>query len=252
MTITNALTREQFKAAILAKGRYYHIYHPYHVMMYEGRASREQIQAWVANRYYYQINIPLKDAAIMANCPVSSIRREWIQRMLDQDGQHAEGGGAEAWLRLGEAVGLERDAITSQQWVLPGVRFAVDAYVSFARRASWQEAASSSLTELFAPQIHQSRLEAWPRHYPWIEEMGYEYFRSRLSQARRDVEQGLEITLDHCQTYTQQQRMLEILQFKLDILWSILDALSMAYIHDQKPYAAVSTEPVWHRGLFNA
>lgn len=58
------------------------------------------------------------------------------------------------------------------------------------------QAASSSLTELFAPQIHQSRLESWPQHYPWIDDKGYEYFRSRLSQARRDVEHGLTITLD--------------------------------------------------------
>lgn len=102
----------------------------------------------------------------------------------------------EAWLRLAEAVGLSREQVISEELVLPGVRFAVDAYVNFARRASWREAASSSLTELFAPQIHQSRLESWPQHYPWIDDKGYEYFRSRLSQARRDVEHGLTITLD--------------------------------------------------------
>jgi pyrroloquinoline-quinone synthase len=39
------------------------------------------------------------------------------------------------------------------------VKFAVDAYVNFARRAPWKEAAMSSLTEMFAPQIHQQRLK---------------------------------------------------------------------------------------------
>ena len=127
---------------------------------------------------------------------------------------------------------------------------AVDAYVNFARRTSWREAASSSLTELFAPQIHQSRLESWPKHYPWIKEEGYTYFRSRLSQARRDVEHGLTITLDSFKTTQEQERMLEILQFKLDILWTILDALSLAYVHDQAPYQSVTTDHVWHKGLF--
>ncbi len=184
------LTTAEFEAALRAKGAFYHIHHPYHVAMYEGRATREQIQGWVANRFYYQVNIPLKDAAILANCPDREIRREWIQRLLDHDGAPGEDGGIEAWLRLGQAVGLDPDQLRSQELVLPGVRFAVDAYVNFARRVCWQEAASSSLTELFAPQIHQSRLDSWPQHYPWIDPTGYEYFRTRLGQARRDVEHG--------------------------------------------------------------
>ena len=239
----------QFEQALRAKGACYHIHHPFHVAMHEGRASREQIQGWVANRFYYQVNIPLKDAAILANCPDREVRREWIQRLLDHDGAPGEDGGIEAWLRLAEAMGLERDEVLSGERVLPGVRFAVDAYVNFARRASWQDAAGSSLTELFAPQIHQARLDNWPRHYPWIEVSGYAYFRGRLSQARRDVEHGLRITLAHCTSAEAQARMLEILQFKLDVLWSLLDALSMAYELDRPPYHTVSRERLWHRGL---
>lgn len=240
---------DAFEQALRAKGAYYHIHHPYHVAMYNGTASREQIQGWVANRFYYQIKIPLKDAAILANCNDPATRREWIQRIIDHDGEQDGQGGIEAWLRLGEAVGLEREVLLSQERVLPGVRFAVDAYVNFARRAIWQEAASSSLTELFAPQIHQSRLDSWPLHYPWIDSRGYEYFRKRMSEARRDVEHGLRITLSHYQTYAAQQRMLDILQFKLDILWSMLDAMSMAYELGRAPYHTVTDQAVWHRGI---
>lgn len=244
-----AMTPTQFEHALRAKGAYYHIHHPYHIAMHEGRATREQIQGWVANRFYYQLNIPMKDAAIMANCPDRDVRREWVQRMLDHDGAPGEEGGIEAWLRLAEAVGLDREQVLSGELVLPGVRFAVDAYLNFARRATWQEAASSSLTELFAPHIHQSRLDAWPEHYPWIDHSGYDYFRKRLSEARRDVEHGLSITLEHYNTYAQQQRMLEILQFKLDVLWSMLDAMSMAYELKRPPYHTVTEQAVWHRGL---
>ena len=189
-----------FEQALRDKGRYYHIHHPFHVAMYDGSATREQIQGWVANRFYYQVCIPVKDAAILANCPDRDTRREWIQRIIDHDGEPGSEGGIEAWLRLGEAVGLDREVLLSQELVLPGVRFAVDAYVNFARRASWQEAASSSLTELFAPHIHQSRLDSWPQHYPWIDPTGYDYFRKRLKEARRDVEHGLRITLHHYTT----------------------------------------------------
>ena len=246
MSDATPMSPAEFEQALRAKGAYYHIHHPYHVAMYQGRATREQIQGWVANRFYYQVNIPMKDAAILANCPDREVRREWIQRLLDHDGAPGEDGGIEAWLRLGQAVGLDPDQLRSQELVLPGVRFAVDAYVNFARRASWQEAASSSLTELFAPQIHQSRLESWPQHYPWIKEEGYFYFRSRLSQANRDVEHGLALALAFCNTPEKQNRMLEILQFKLDILWTMLDAMTMAYELQRPPYHTVTDKAAWH------
>ena len=235
--MTKAWSKQEFEQQLRAKGALYHIHHPFHVAMNTGKCTQKQIQGWVANRYYYQINIPIKDAAIMANCDDVSVRRLWVQRILDHDGTGDEDtGGIEAWLRLGEAVGLTRDEIISEQHILPGVRFAVDAYVSFARRASWQEAACSSLTELFAPTIHQKRLQTWPEHYPWINSNGYKYFRSRLSEARRDVEHGLAITLDYFATYEQQQQALNILQLKLNILWSMLDAMQLAYRYDEPPF----------------
>lgn len=247
--MSEPMNRAAFEQALRDKGRYYHIHHPFHIAMHEGRATAQQLRGWVANRFYYQLNIPLKDAAILANCTDAAARREWVQRIIDHDGEADGQGGIEAWLQLGEAVGLSREEVLDQRHVLPGVRFAVDAYVNFARRASWQEAASSSLTELFAPQIHQSRLDSWPEHYPWIEPRGYQYFRTRLGEARRDVEHGLRITLDHYQTLEAQHWMLDILQFKLDVLWSMLDAMAMAYELGRPPYHTVTAQPAWHRGI---
>jgi pyrroloquinoline-quinone synthase len=223
-------TRRQFEQKLREKGASYHIYHPYHVMMYEGKLSREQLQGWVANRFYYQIRIPVKDAAVMSNCPDRDVRRGWIQRIIDHDGREGTEGGIEAWIRLGEAVGLKRKDIVSLKHVVPGVRFAVDAYVNFARQRPWQESVCSSLTELFAPHIHQQRIASWPERYPWVKPEGLVYFKSRLTQARRDVEQGLEITLDHFgRSRELQERALEILQFKLDVLWTMADAIMLRY-----------------------
>ena len=230
-------SKEEFEQRLRAKETLYHIHHPLHVAMNSGQCTQQQIQGWVANRYYYQINIPIKDANILANCTEPVVRRLWVQRILDHDGTSDEdSGGIEAWLRLGEAVGLSRDEIVSLEHVLPGVRFAVDAYVNFARNATWQEAACSSLTELFAPTIHQKRLDNWPQHYPWIDAEGYRYFRTRLSEARRDVEHGLQITLDHFQSREAQEHALSILQMKLDILWSMLDAMQLAYVYNEPPF----------------
>jgi pyrroloquinoline-quinone synthase len=220
---------EEFERQLRTKGDRYHIHHRFQVRMNAGYCTREQVRGWVCNRFYYQINIPLKDAAILSNCPDRAVRREWIKRIVDHDGTEGEEGGIEAWIRLGVATGLERDEITSLRRVLPGVRFAVDAYVNLARTRPWQEAVCASLTELFAPEIHKNRLAGWPQHYPWIEVHGLEYFRSRLAQVRRDVDHGLALTLAYFRTREQQERALEILQFKLDVLWSMLDAMQMAY-----------------------
>ena len=230
------LSNQEFEQGLRDLGRYYHIHHPYHVMMYQGKASKEQIRGWVLNRYYYQINIPIKDANVMANCPEPEIRREWVKRILDHDGDEQNPGGIEAWVQLAVACGIDKEDLISLKYVLPGVRFAVDAYVSFARNHSWQEAACSSLTELFAPEIHKSRLKSWPQHYAWIDEKGLGYFQNRLSQARRDVQHGLDITLEHFISYEQQQNAFKILEFKLQILWTMLDAMDLAYVQNRPPF----------------
>ena len=226
-------SREAFEQRLRERGRAYHIHHPFNRMLNEGRATPEQVRGWVANRFCYQRAIPLKDAAILSNCDDREVRRGWVQRILDHDGFELGGlhddGGIEAWLRLADAVGLPRDEVLDQRHVAPAVRFAVDAYVNFARRAPWQEAVCSSLTELFAPEIHKQRLATWPAHYPWIAPDGLAYFRDRVGKARRDVEQGLAITLAHFDTRALQHRALEVLQFKLDILWAMNDAMAQKY-----------------------
>lgn len=228
-TLDMAWDRDEFERRLRAKGAGYHIHHPFNVKMHNGELTPDQIRGWVANRFYYQISIPKKDGAILANCPDRETRRKWVLRILDHDGWEDNLGGIEAWTRLGMAVGIPREDLLSLKHVVPGVRFAVDAYVNFARQAPWQEAVCSSLTEMFAPKIHKDRLQTWPQHYPWIEADGLQYFRSRISLAQRDVEHGLQVTLDYFTSRQQQERALEILQFKLDVLWSMLDAIEKAY-----------------------
>jgi pyrroloquinoline-quinone synthase len=216
-------------AALRGQSQRYHDRHPFHRKMNEGGLSRRQIQGWVANRFYYQENLPLKDAAILANCPDREVRRRWIRRILDHDGTVEGEGGIEAWLRLAEAVGLTREEVQDERHVVPGVRFAVDAYVNFARTRPWVEAVASSLTELFAPDLMAERLAAFERHYPWIDPQGLAYFRARLTQAPRDSEHALQVVTGHCRTPDEQAAAVAALSFKCDVLWGMLDAIDQAY-----------------------
>jgi pyrroloquinoline-quinone synthase len=209
--------------------RYYHDKHPYHLRMHEGKLSPEQLRAWVANRFYYQKNIPVKDAIILAKLPSREDRRIWIQRIIDHDGREGAEGGIEAWVRLGEAVGIRREEMLDERRVLPAVRFAVDAYVNFCRLKPWPEAVASSLTELFAPDLVSKRIVVFERLYPWIRPEGLEYFRNRLHQAPRDADHGLSLVLRECRSREDQEAAIAALHFKCEVLWSLLDALQLAY-----------------------
>ena len=225
----------EFVAQLRAQGTRYHNLHPFHVRMDAGELTRGELQRWVANRFYYQRCIPLKDAAIVSNCPDIGVRREWIKRIIDHDGTSAGTGGIESWLRLGGALGVPRDELLSERRVLPAVRYAVDAYVNFARQRSWLEAVASSLTELFGPAAIRVRLAALEAHYPWIDPSGLEYFRSRLDQAPRDAQHALELVVACCLTREQQERAVAALRFKTEMLWAQLEAIERG---DTQPEAA--------------
>ncbi len=218
--------RKTFAAKLRGVGDLsYHHKHPFHRLMNAGRLDRRALQIWVANRFYYQVNIPIKDAAILSNCPLREVRRLWLHRIVDHDGTRGDEGGIGAWLRLGVACGLSRGELLAQRHVVPGVRYAVDAYVHFARTQPWPVAVASSLTELFAPDLMAKRLEAFERHYQWIQASGLDYFRRRLVQAPRDSGEALKLTLEHCATLEMQKTALHALQFKCDLLWAMLDAI---------------------------
>lgn len=223
------LDRDAFVAALRAHAPQYHDRHPFHVLMNSGRLNRQQIQGWVANRFYYQKIIPNKDAAILSNCPSADIRRRWMQRIVDHDGAEPNQGGTEAWLRLAEAVGLDRQDVLSERLVVPGVRFAGDAYVTFTRTKPWIEGVASSLTELFAPDLMAERLAAFERYYTWVDAEGLAYFRSRLTLAPRDSAHAIELVTQYCVTREQQDRAIAALAFKCDVLWTIMESIHHAY-----------------------
>jgi pyrroloquinoline-quinone synthase len=218
-------TADELVERLRRQGTRYHNLHPFHVRMDAGELTRDELQRWVANRFYYQRCIPIKDAAILSNCPEIDVRRVWIQRILDHDGTSAGTGGIASWLALGEALGVGRDELLSERRVLPAVRYAVDAYVNFARQRPWIEAVAASLTELFGPDAIRVRLAALEAHYPWIDPAGLEYFRARLVQAPRDAQYALGLVVERCLTRAQQERAVAALRFKTEVLWAQLDAI---------------------------
>jgi pyrroloquinoline-quinone synthase len=221
-----ALAREAFHEQLRSEGsRRYHDRHPFHVRMHAGTLTEPELRTWVANRYYYQTRIPIKDALILAKSEDPDFRRAWLRRIQDHDGREAGEGGLVLWQRLGEAVGLERDELASCRRVLPGVRFACDAYVELVRQRSLIEAVAASLTECFAPKLMAERIAAWEQHYPWVDRAGLDYFRSRVPRASRDGQEALGFVLDHARTRAEQLACVAALIRETEILWHLLDCL---------------------------
>lgn len=230
-----AHSRQAFEARLRAIGaERYHDKHPFHALLHGGKCTSAQVRAWVINRYYYQSRIPQKDAALISRCEDPALRRAWRSRIEDHDGGVDDGGGIRRWLKLAEAVGLDPDYVASVKGVLPATRFAVDAYVRFVRDKSLLEAIASSLTELFAANIHAERIEGLLKHYDFANEDSLGYFKTRLREAPKDVAFGLSWVLDNADTLEKQNAAAAALTFKTDVLWSQLDALHSAYVEPQR------------------
>jgi pyrroloquinoline-quinone synthase len=220
-----------FEAAIRAVGaERYHDKHPFHKLLHGGKLAKTQVQAWALNRFCYQAAVPRKDAALISRTHERELRREWLRRIQDHDGNGDDEGGIERWLRLTDGLGLDRTYVISMRGALPATRFAVEAYVRFVRERSLVEAVASSLTELFAPAIHEQRIAGMLEHYDFIDEEVLTYFRRRLSQANRDADFALAYIKDNAATIEMQYACVEAVRFKCDVLWAQLDALHHAYV----------------------
>lgn len=220
----------------------YHNLHPFHKLLHGGKLNKGQVQAWALNRYYYQSSIPIKDAVVISRFRDRGIRLEWRHRIEDHDGNIGTEGGIERWLKLTEGLGLDSSYVESAEGILPATRFAVDAYVHFVRDRTPLEAIASSLTELFAPNLHEERISGMLAHYDFINPNIMTYFKRRLEQAPRDANFALEFVKKHAKTAEEREAVCNALIFKTNVLWVQLDALYHAYVEGHIPPGAFVPE----------
>ncbi|ESY73884.1 pyrroloquinoline-quinone synthase PqqC [Mesorhizobium sp. M0830] len=228
--VGSGLDAQNLRAVLLQVGHErYHNRHPYHRRMVEGAMSKAELQAWALNRYCYQEAIPRKDAIILSHAEDPAFRAVWRQRIEDHDGKDGRSGGIARWLHLATSLGLLPEEVKNQRLALPATRFAVEAYVNFCASHTLLEAVASSLTELFSPDIIAERVPALLARYDFVTTDALAYFDRRPDQAARDSEFALDYVLRHADTAERQQKVVNSLVFKCDVLWAMLDALDYAY-----------------------
>src|ERR1700676_1626049 len=230
---------EELEAALRHIGAVrYHNLHPFHGLLHGGKLNKGQDQAWALNPYYYQSTIPLKDAGGSPRFRHRGLRQEWGHRIGGHDGNIGTEGGIERWLKLTEGLGLDSAYVESAEGILPATRFAVDAYVHFCRDKTPLEAIASSLTELFAPNLHEERIAGMLAHYDFVNPDIMSYFSRRMQQAPRDANFALDYVRTHANTPAEREAVCNALLFKTNVLWVQLDALYHAYVDGHVPPGA--------------
>ncbi len=220
----------------------YHNLHPLHRLLHGGQLNKGQVQAWALNRYYYQSTIPIKDAVVISRFRDRAIRLEWRHRIEDHDGDSQTEGGIARWLKLTEGLGLDNSYVESTEGILPATMFAVDAYVHFVHDRTPLEAIASSLTELFAPSLHEERITGMLAHYDFVSPDIMSYFSRRLEQAPRDANFALNYVKKHALSPADRRAVCNALIFKTNVLWAQLDALHHAYVDGKIPPGAFNPE----------
>ncbi len=230
------LSMDEFRSVLRQVGEErYHHRHPFHLLMHDGELSRGQLQAWALNRYCYQSVIPIKDAIILSKSDDPEFRRAWRKRIVDHDGDsRSKDGGIKRWLKLAEATGLDAERVASKSEVLPATRYAVNEYLNLVRTRPLTEAVASSLTELFSRDLITLRINRLRQHYAWLA-AGLDYFEARLEQAPEDAAFAIRYVYENAKTREAQERAIQALRDKCDILWAQLDALYFAYIQPGWP-----------------
>ena len=232
------LAESAFIAALRGlSGRYWGT-HPFHHRLHAGELDAHGLRIWAANRWYYQCQLPQKDAAIIANCPLPEIRRQWLDRIVYHDGPRDV---QDTFMR----VEGQRRMLLNQRLTLQ--RFGVEFDVWFSERSLHEEGAVERVVELLKQLGHVYEKDGawWMRTTDFGDDKDrvlvrstdgmpaylaadLAYFTNRIDKVSGEGKDTLDIVVRHCVTREQQGKAIAALSFKCDVLWSMLDAIERA------------------------
>jgi Pyrroloquinoline quinone (Coenzyme PQQ) biosynthesis protein C len=107
--------------------------HPWEAIFREGKCTQEQLQGWGKERYYFTKQVPIKEYSILYNCPHVDVRRMWLPKAIEEEGEDLIGGThkphPEYWLDVCVGMGMDRELVKNSE-PLYGVKFAVDSFAN--------------------------------------------------------------------------------------------------------------------------
>ena len=202
--------------------------HPFMKLFYEGKLTKQQMQGWAVNRYYFHRSIPSKEAAIVANCP-DHVRKFWAEKLMEEDGTDGKPSHPDLWLRFCEDLGLQRNEVKKAE-ILPAVRMAVDGYLNLARYRPWKVGVGASLTEFSVPKRMEKMIAAFQAHYPYVTEEGMSFFKEHMIADMEHGQLTIDLIKENCETPQDESEVKEGYFYKIDMHRVILDAVHLEYV----------------------
>ncbi len=206
--------------------------HPWDTLFREGQCSKQQLQGWGKERYYFTRQVPIKEYSILYNCPHPEVRRMWLPKALEEEGEDLIGKPGKAhpeyWLDVCEGLGLNREYVKTSE-PLFGVKFAVDSFATAAFKTSWLLGVAVSEGDDTAKAMARD-LAVFRKHYTWVPDEALEFYKLH---ADIDVEHGLirkEILKKYGTTKELQEDCINAQLMKNNMRRVIADAIYMAYV----------------------
>ena len=206
--------------------------HPWETLFRGGKCTKDQLQGWAKERYYFVKNVPTKEYSILYNCPYPEVRRMWLPKAIEEEGEDLIGKPGkphpEYWLKLCGALGLSREYVINSE-PLFGVKFAVDSFANAAFKTSWLLGVAVSEGDDTARAMARD-LGVFRKQYQWVDDDALEFYKLH---AGVDVEHGVirrEILKKFADTKELQEDCINAQLMKNNMRRVMADAIYMEYV----------------------
>ncbi len=206
--------------------------HPWEVLFREGKCTKEQLQGWAKERYCFVKQVPIKEYSILYNCPYAEVRRMWLPKAIEEEGEDLIGKPRKPhpdyWLDVCVGLGMDREFVRNSE-PLYGVKFAVDSFANAAFETSWLLGVAVSEGDDTAKAMARD-LDVFRKHYRWVADHCLEFYKLH---AEVDVEHGLirkEILKKYADTKELQEDCISAQLMKNNMRRVMADCIYMAYV----------------------
>src|SRR5512146_191857 len=87
--LERTLRPDEYRETFLKAKSQYMAEHPipWDVHFREGKCTKPQLQGWAKDFYYWKQQVPIKDYGVLCGCPDLEIRRKWVLKAVEEDGE---------------------------------------------------------------------------------------------------------------------------------------------------------------------
>jgi pyrroloquinoline-quinone synthase len=208
--------------------------HPIRQLLLGGQLSREQLCWWAKNQFHEFRNIHRFFGVRYQKCPIPELRRMLLENMVEEEGEDLFGGKygshRDLWVQFAAGLGIARDEILNYE-PLPGIRAALEAYVSLVEQSHWAVAIGTGLVfEGGGPKRMKEEREALEKYYSWIPSSSLDFFRAHEYHDEGHGNMVVDVIKKHCMDEKLQDEMREAVRQRADIMWLQNDCIYNAFV----------------------